>query len=54
MRILGHLTFILLMMAGWVWLSCHNTGIVENILIVFGSLSLGVIAREHWPTGKGS
>ena len=50
--ILKHLAFVLAMAACWVWYGCHNTGVMGTTLVVLGSLHVGVIAREHWPTEK--
>jgi hypothetical protein len=52
-QILGHLTFVVAVVAGWVWVGCHNTGIVANIAIVLGAMHLGVVAYDNWLCAEG-
>lgn len=48
-KMFWHLLFILSVAVGWVWLGCHNTSILANIVIVLGVLHLGTVAHAKWP-----
>jgi len=47
--IMRHVVFILCFASVWAWYGCYNTGILANIIIVYGCVHLGTVACYHWP-----
>jgi hypothetical protein len=48
-RLLGHLTFVSIAAALWIWFGCQSTGIISSVAVVLGSMHLGVVAYKCWP-----
>ena len=50
MKILKHLTFVSVSAGLWIGLSGLPGGIGWNIVVVLGSLHLGIVTYKYWPT----